>query len=100
VSGKKRKRSTVEKKMKSVAVETAANSIVDYMERRGYEEFKIVTREFNQRGYIGVSFKPNPDTIYGFIAELLYNWAGDNILRERVQDEVRTLVREKQIEKN
>ena len=97
---KRKKKTPTEKKMKNDAIEKVSTSIANYMIERKYIELNVVTREYNQRGYIGVRFKENPDTVYGFIAELLYNWSGDTALKKRIEEEVKSLVGEKKLRKN
>jgi hypothetical protein len=81
------------KHMKKNAVERAAESIINYMKERGYTEFPtIVTRSYNQRGDIYLSFRDHPETFYSFIVELRYDWPS-KMLRDKIHEEVRTLVR-------
>ncbi len=91
---KKRKAEPRIKHMKKDAVERAAESIVNYMKEREYIEFpKIVTRYYNQRGNIYLNFKEHPETLYTCVVELLYDWPQNKTLRDKIHEEVRTLVR-------
>lgn len=83
------------KDLKKDAIERAAQSIVSYMDRRGFTEFPIIgAKSFNQRGYLKVFVKPNPETMHGCIVELGYDYP-NKWVREEICDRVINLVKDK-----
>lgn len=83
------------KDLKKDAIELAAQSIVNYMDRRGFTEFPIIgAKYFNQRGYLKIFAKQNPETMQGCIIELGYDYP-NKWVREEICDKVINLLREK-----
>ena len=85
------------KKLKDLekgAIERAAQAIVSYMKDRGHTEFPTIkTKHYSQRGGIYLYFKPNPESLYGVIVELNYDYP-NTLIREQIRDRVKSRVRE------